>query len=87
MGMLEAGGESDLALEAVGTKGCGELGLDYLERDRAVVPPIEGEIDDRHAATPELALDGVAVGKRRTQLLRRVVDGGSGSRTWTAIGP
>ena len=62
--MLEPGGEPDLALEAVGAEGGGELGVQHLQRDRAVVPEVVGQVDGRHAAAAELALDRVAVIQR-----------------------
>ena len=41
----------------------GELGAQDLERDRAVVPEVVGEVDRGHAAASELALEAVAVGQ------------------------
>ena len=38
--MLEPGGELDLALEALGAERGGELGMEHLERDGAVVPEV-----------------------------------------------
>jgi hypothetical protein len=61
--VLEPGDELDLALEALRTEGGGDLGVEDLERDRAVVPQIMGEVDDSHPTTSELALDAVAVGQ------------------------
>jgi hypothetical protein len=63
MGMLESGGESDLALEALGPEHGGELRVQDLQRDGAVVLEVVGEIDRRHAPAPELPLDAVAVGE------------------------
>jgi hypothetical protein len=57
--VLEPGGEPDLALEAVGAEGGGELGVEHLERDRPVVLEIVGEEDRGHASAAELALEGV----------------------------
>ena len=59
--MLEPGGEADLAKEALGAEAHGELGVEHLERDRAVVPEVAGEPDGGHAAAAELALERVAV--------------------------
>ena len=42
----------------------GELGPEDLERDRAIVLEVAGEVDRGHAAAAELALDRVAVAKR-----------------------
>jgi hypothetical protein len=67
--MLEPGGEADLALEAVGPERGGELGEEELEGDGAVVAEVLGQVDDGHAAAPELAL-GVAVGEGVAQVLR-----------------
>ncbi len=62
--MLEPGGEADLPLEPLGPHGGGELGVEDLEGDGPVVAEIPREIHGGHAAPPELALDGVAVGER-----------------------
>ena len=40
--MLQPGGESDLALEPLGAERGGELGVEHLERDRAVVLEVAG---------------------------------------------
>ena len=61
--MLEPRGEADLALEALGAQGMCEIGMEDLERDRAVMPEVLGQEDGRHPAPAELALDHVA-GKR-----------------------
>ena len=58
--MLEPRGELDLAEEAVGPERHGQLGVQHLERDRAVVLEVAGEEDGRHPAAAELALEGVA---------------------------
>ena len=51
------------AQEPLGAEHGGELGLQHLDRDLAVVPEVLGEVDRRHAARAELALDAVAVGE------------------------
>ena len=43
--MLEPGGDPDLAQEALGAERGAELGVQDLERDRAVVLEIVGEVD------------------------------------------
>ena len=65
--MLQPGGELDLALEALGAERGGELGMQHLERDRAVVLEVLGEVDRGHAAAAELALEAVAIGEGRLQ--------------------
>jgi hypothetical protein len=89
MGMLEPRGKVDLPLEALGTERGGELGEKNLEGNRAVMPDVIGEIDDGHAATTELALEGVAVGESVAQALRHahgvsaaVETGRSGMVVW-----
>jgi hypothetical protein len=59
--MLKPGGEPDLALKAFRPQIGGELRVEDLQRDRAVVPEVIGQIDRRHAAPAELALDPVTV--------------------------
>ena len=49
------------AQEPLGAEHRGELGPQHLERDLAVVPEVVREVDGRHAAGAELALDAVAV--------------------------
>jgi hypothetical protein len=61
VGVLEPGGEPDLALEPLGTERLGQIGMEDLERDRPVVPHVVGEIDRRHAAAPQLAVQHVPV--------------------------
>ena len=63
--MLECRGGGDLLDEALGAKDGSELGLEHLERDLALVLEVEGQVDRRHPARAELALDGVPVGERR----------------------
>jgi hypothetical protein len=40
MRVLEPGGEADLALEALGAEGDGEVGVEDLQGDGAVVPEV-----------------------------------------------
>ena len=47
-----------------GPREAAELGVQHLERDRPVVAQVAGEVDRRHAAAAELALDRVAAGER-----------------------
>ena len=53
--------------EPLGAEHGGELGPEHLERDLAVVLEVLGEVDGRHAALAELALDAVAVGQGSLQ--------------------
>jgi len=62
VGVLQPGAELDLAEEPVGAEGAGELGVEHLEGDGAVVAEVLREVDGRHAAAAELAGEAVAVG-------------------------
>jgi len=59
--VLETGGGLDLLDEAVATEDGGQLGLEDLDRDLAVVLQVFGEVDRGHAARADLMLDAVAV--------------------------
>ena len=55
--MLQARGEPDLALEALGAERRGEVGMQHLERNGALVLNVAGQIHRGHAAAPDLAFD------------------------------
>ena len=55
-------GVADLPQKAVAGYRLNELGAQNLDRDRFVPLRIAGQVDDRHAAAPEFAPDGVAAG-------------------------
>ena len=85
--MLQPRGDADLAREPLGGEVGPELGVQALERDRRAMPQILREIDRRHTARTELALDHVAVderllgsGTRVHQTTRRGVTCGRGWR-------
>ena len=61
--MTEPGGDRDLAREPVGAERGRELGAEKLYGNFAVVSQIVGEIDRRHSAFGDLALDGVSAGE------------------------
>ena len=61
--MLQRGSVMDFAFEPLDPYGAGQLGWEALQCDIAPVPEIAGEKDDGHAATPEFALEGIAVAK------------------------
>ena len=70
--VLQPGGEADLALEALGPEGGGQLGVQHLERDRPVVPEVLGQIDGGHAPAAELALERVAIPQPRAKIRQRI---------------
>ena len=74
MGVLQAGGGLDLALEALGAEGRAQLGPQDLQRDPAVVLQVFGEVDRGHPAAAELALDPVALGQGSLEVLEQVQD-------------
>jgi hypothetical protein len=69
VGVLQRGGDLDLAEEALAAQRGGQLGLEHLEGDAPTVLEVLGEEDDRHAALAELALDAVAVADCGRELL------------------
>jgi hypothetical protein len=77
VGVLQAGGELDLAQEPLGAEAGRHLGVEHLEGHRAVVPQVAGEVDRGHAPTPELTLERVALGQPLPQIRRRVSHGGA----------
>jgi hypothetical protein len=58
---------SALARSSSNPRSGGELRLEDLKGDRAIVLEIVGEIDRGHSAAAELALDRVAARKGRPQ--------------------
>ena len=70
-GWLQPGGEADLPRKRSAPSDGGELRAQHLERHRAVVAEVVGQVDGGHAAAAELALDPVAVGQSCLQLKRR----------------
>ena len=61
VGVLQPRGQPDLALEPLRSEGGGELGVEHLEGDGAVVAEVADEVHRRHAAAAELTLESVAV--------------------------
>jgi hypothetical protein len=76
MWVTQLRGELDLAQEAISTHGGGEFGAQYFHGDLALVPQVTGEKHNCHSAAADLILDGVAVGKGRLQVIRKLCHGG-----------
>jgi hypothetical protein len=72
VGVVEGGGGGDLAEEAFAAEGGGELRVQDLEGDGALVLGVLGEVDGGHAPAPQLALEGVPARQGRAQPLRGV---------------
>jgi hypothetical protein len=71
--VLEAGNRLDLPQEALGAKRLSQLGVQHLERHRALVPEIVGEEDCGHATPAQLTLEAVAIAQTALELLAEVV--------------
>ena len=69
--MLELGGGPDLAEEAFGADHGGELGRSTLMATRRSCLQVVGEVDGRHAALAELALDPVRSARTACRRPRR----------------
>ena len=69
--MRERRGEADLAAEALGAKRGGEIRVENLERHLTAVLPVGSEIDRRHPAATELALERILGAEGRLQLVEK----------------
>ncbi len=69
--MLQVGGHLDLVQEAFGAEHGGQLGVQHLDGDLAVVLDVVREVDGGHAAGAEFALDAIAVREGGCQHLSR----------------
>ena len=63
VGVLKACGEVDFAFEALAPEVSGDLVMQDLQGDRAVVPEVMGEVDDGETSATKLALDAIPVDK------------------------
>ena len=61
-----------------GPSDCGQLGVEHLEGDRAVVLEVAGEEDRGHAAAAELAEESVLASESGFELRAQVGHGGPG---------
>jgi hypothetical protein len=57
--VVETRGDLDLAEEAIGPDDRGKFGVQYLQRDLAVMLDVLGQIDGGHATTTNLPLEAV----------------------------
>src|SRR4051812_42276644 len=62
--MLQRRGRLDLDDEPLGAQHRGELRLQDFDRDLAIVLEVVREVDGRHSALAEFALDAIAAGER-----------------------
>ncbi len=75
--MLERRRRLDLGDEAVGAEDGGQLGLEDLDGDVALVLEIAGEEHRGHATLAQLALQAVAAGQRAAESIRHTIHGRS----------
>jgi hypothetical protein len=61
VGVLEAGGDPDLAKETIRTQGGGELGVEQLQGHLAIVPEVVRQPDGGHPTPAQLTHKGVAI--------------------------
>ena len=61
--MVQVGGGRDLAQKALGPEGVDQLGTEHLDGDLAIMLEVMREIDRRHAACTQLAVEAVAIGQ------------------------
>ncbi len=74
MRMVQACGDGNLPQESLGTECGGEHGIQDLESDGAIMLQVPGEEHGPHSPTPDLALDRVAVGQRRLEVIQQLGD-------------
>jgi hypothetical protein len=70
--MVEIRRDFDLTEEPRDAQRLGEIGVEDLEGDLAVVTQVLGEIHRAHPALPEFALDRVAVRERQAKRVGEV---------------
>src|SRR6266480_4400041 len=61
VGVVELGGDLDLAQKPLATQGRGDLLAEHLDGDRAVMPQVAAEQYHGHAPAAELPPEGVTV--------------------------
>jgi hypothetical protein len=71
--ILERRRRLDLRQEALGADDRGKLGAKHLHRDLAIVAQVVGEVDRRHSAGAELALETIPIDERFGETWRNLV--------------
>jgi hypothetical protein len=61
VGVLQPGGEADLAEEALGTQAGGDLRAEHLEGNRPIVLEVLRQVHSGHSTATELTFDSVAI--------------------------
>jgi hypothetical protein len=73
MRVLEASGETDLALEAIDAQALGHFGREHLDDYSSSEGGLRGDEHARHAATAELAIYLIRAGKGGLELIAKRV--------------
>ena len=76
MGVLQLRGDADLAEEPLRADGGGDLGIEHLDRDRALVAPVVREVDECHAPAADLPIDDVPVAEELLDLVEEFAHAG-----------
>ena len=74
--MLKVGRDLDFLDEALAAQADGELRLEDLDGDPALVPDVAREVDGGHSALADLALELVAIGEHHRQPVRKLAHRG-----------
>ena len=61
--MVQAGGQLNLSKKALAAKRFREIGTQHFDRDASAVPVVVCQVDSRHAARTELAVEAIAIGQ------------------------
>jgi hypothetical protein len=70
--LLKSRRRADLAQEALWAEHRSEFGMEHFECDEPVVPDVAREVHGGHAATPEFALEVIAVSQGSTKFVREI---------------
>jgi hypothetical protein len=70
--MLQVRGDANLAEKPLAAEHRGQLRIENLQGDAALVPDVAGEVDRGHPAASDLALDRVTAGQGDRERLERV---------------
>ena len=65
--MAELRRDLDLAKKSLGADGARQLGIEHLDRDLAPMAQVVGQVDRRHSAAANLALDAIPATDRRRE--------------------
>jgi len=71
VGVLQVGGDADLAEKAIGAERDRELRSEHLDGDLTLVLEIPGEVHGGHATFPHLAIERVPVAQSGRQLVEQ----------------